>query len=76
MGRVQWGVRLATAVLCGVCCVGMAAEKHPPDAATDALAHYLKSRQLPDGHWQPISHRPPLESSAFSTRTKCSSISA
>ena len=27
MDRVQWGVRLAAAVLCGVCCAGMAAEK-------------------------------------------------
>jgi hypothetical protein len=43
--------------------VGMAAEKHPPDPATDALARYLKSRQLPDGGWRNTAHRPPLESS-------------
>ncbi len=45
--------------------IGMAAEKHPPDAATDALARYLKSRQSPDGQWRPLAHRPPLESSAI-----------
>ncbi len=43
--------------------VGMAAENYPPDAATDALARYLKSRQLPDGRWWILGHRPPLESS-------------
>ncbi|HEY3966845.1 MAG TPA: ankyrin repeat domain-containing protein [Planctomycetaceae bacterium] len=45
--------------------IGMAAEKHPTDAATDALAHYLKSRQSPDGQWRSLTHRPPLESSAI-----------
>jgi ankyrin repeat protein len=45
--------------------IGMAAEKHPPDLATDALARYLKSRQLPDGGWRNSAHRPPLESSAI-----------
>ncbi len=43
--------------------IGMAAENYPPDAATDALARYLKSRQLPDGRWWILAHRPPLESS-------------
>src|SRR5487761_12996 len=45
--------------------IGMAAEKHPPDPATDALARYLKGRQSPDGQWRPVAHRPPLESSAI-----------
>jgi squalene cyclase len=27
------------------------------------MAYYLKSRQLPDGHWRIGTHRPPLESS-------------
>lgn len=45
--------------------IGLAAEKHPPDPATDALARYLKSRQAPDGHWRLGAHRPPLESSAL-----------
>jgi ankyrin repeat protein len=45
--------------------IGMAAERHPPDPATDALARYIKSRQSLDGHWRTGAHRPPLESSAI-----------
>ncbi|MDD5542598.1 MAG: ankyrin repeat domain-containing protein [Acidobacteriia bacterium] len=45
--------------------IGMAAEHYPPDIATDAMAHYLKSRQLPNGEWMILAHRPPLESSNF-----------
>jgi ankyrin repeat protein len=45
--------------------VGMAAENYAPDAATDAMAALVKSRQLPNGQWMPIGHRPPLELSAF-----------
>jgi hypothetical protein len=41
--------------------IGMAAENHPPDAATDALARFLESRQWSDGRWQSFSHRPPIE---------------
>lgn len=43
--------------------VGMAAENYPPDAATDAMARYLKDHQSPDGRWWIVAHRPPLESS-------------
>jgi ankyrin repeat protein len=43
--------------------LGMAAEKYAPDASTDALARYLRSRQSPEGHWLIFAHRPPLESS-------------
>ncbi len=43
--------------------MGLAAESYPRDVATDALAIYLRSRQLPDGHWSIFAHRPPLESS-------------
>ena len=46
--------------------LGLAAENYPPDAATDALARYLKTRQSPDGHWRIRDHRPPLESSDIS----------
>lgn len=42
--------------------VGMAAENHPPDAATDAMAYYLKTQQWPDGRWRILTHRPPIES--------------
>jgi ankyrin repeat protein len=47
--------------------LGMAAENYPPDLATDALARFLKNYQSPDGHWQPLAHRPPLEASTFQT---------
>jgi ankyrin repeat protein len=43
--------------------VGMGAEQHPSDPATDAMAYYLKARQQPDGHWRIGTHRPPIESS-------------
>jgi ankyrin repeat protein len=45
--------------------VGLAAENHAPDAATDAFARYLKSQQWPDGRWRVFAHRPPIESSDF-----------
>ena len=43
--------------------VGLAAAKYPADASTDALARYLKRRQLAGGAWLVASHRPPIESS-------------
>jgi hypothetical protein len=43
--------------------LGMAADHYEADAASDAMAHYLKARQLPDGHWRVQTHRPPIESS-------------
>jgi ankyrin repeat protein len=51
--------------------MGMAAEEYRPDAATEAMAHYLKDRQSPDGRWMIFAHRPPLESSDFQV-TACS----
>jgi hypothetical protein len=42
---------------------GLAAEKYPADAATDALARYVRRRQFADGAWRIASHRPPIESS-------------
>jgi ankyrin repeat protein len=44
--------------------VGLAAENYPPDAATDAFARYIASRQFTDGRWRPFAHRPPIESSS------------
>ena len=44
---------------------GLAAAQYPPDAATDALARYVKRRQFADGAWRVASHRPPIESSDF-----------
>src|SRR5262245_20306422 len=42
---------------------GLAAAKYPADASTDALARFVKRRQLADGGWRVASHRPPIESS-------------
>jgi hypothetical protein len=41
---------------------GLAAERYPADAATDAQAIWLKRRQAPDGHWPVQTIRPPIES--------------
>lgn len=43
--------------------LGLADEKHPADPATDAMARFLKDRQLADGSWRTLAHRPPIESS-------------
>lgn len=45
--------------------VGLAAEQHPPDRATDAMAQFLIDRQWPDGQWVIFAHRPPIESSTM-----------
>jgi hypothetical protein len=42
---------------------GLAAERYAPDPATDALARYVKRRQLAEGGWQVATNRPPIESS-------------
>ncbi len=43
--------------------LGMAAENYAPDAATDAMARYVKSRQSADGRWVISAMRPPQEAS-------------
>ena len=43
--------------------LGLAAERFPSDAATDAMAFILKRQQVPDGHWRILASRPPIESS-------------
>jgi len=45
--------------------LGMAAEKYPADAATDAMAVYLKNTQVPNGMWHALAHRPPMEASSM-----------
>jgi ankyrin repeat protein len=40
---------------------GLAAEHHPPDRATDAMARFIYRQQEPDGRWAIIAHRPPIE---------------
>jgi len=42
---------------------GLAEASYPPDAATDALARYVRRRQFADGAWRVSTHRPPIESS-------------
>jgi ankyrin repeat protein len=51
----------------GYVLLGVAAEKYPPDAITDAWAVYLKNLQLADGRWPVQTTRPPLESSSIQT---------
>ncbi|MEO6235878.1 MAG: ankyrin repeat domain-containing protein [Vicinamibacterales bacterium] len=41
---------------------GLAAERHPPDAATDAMARFVRLQQAPAGNWRVTGHRPPIES--------------
>ena len=47
----------------GYILLGLAAENHPPDEATDAMARFVKGQQHPDGGWRIFAHRPPIESS-------------
>ena len=42
---------------------GLAAARYPSDPATDALARYVKRRQLAEGGWRVAANRPPIESS-------------
>jgi len=48
----------------GYILMGLSAERHQSDAATDAMVRLLKVTQRPDGHWT-STYRPPLESSEF-----------
>jgi squalene cyclase len=45
--------------------LGLAAEQHPPDPATDAMARFLKGQQRPEGHWLTLALRPPIEGSVI-----------
>jgi hypothetical protein len=48
----------------GYILMGLSAERHQSDAATDALVRLLKLAQRPDGRWS-STYRPPLEASEF-----------
>jgi hypothetical protein len=43
--------------------LGLAAARYPPDMTTDALASFIKGRQIKDGRWPNfgIDHRPPIQ---------------
>jgi ankyrin repeat protein len=41
--------------------LGLAAESYSADAATDAMAYFVKNQQMADGHWLSLAHRPPIE---------------
>ncbi|HZR25085.1 MAG TPA: c-type cytochrome domain-containing protein, partial [Vicinamibacterales bacterium] len=41
--------------------IGLSADGHPGDEATDAQAIWIKRHQMPDGHWPVASNRPPIE---------------
>ena len=43
--------------------LGLAAESFAPNAATDAMARFLRSQQRADGSWPVDASRPPIESS-------------
>jgi hypothetical protein len=40
----------------------LAAERRAPDAATDAMARFVRLQQTPTGYWRVTAHRPPIES--------------
>src|SRR5207247_86678 len=48
----------------GYILMGLSAERHQSDAATDALVRLLKLTQRPDGHWT-STYRPPFEAREF-----------
>lgn len=47
----------------GYILMGLAAERHAPDAATDAMARFVRLQQSANGSWRQLAHRPPIESS-------------
>ena len=64
--RALQGIVLAdTPTGMGYQLMGLGSEKYPADAATDAMAIYLQSQQLPDGRWRSVAQRPPSEFSEF-----------
>lgn len=66
--RYLQGISIAGGVdTTGYILLGMAAESWPSDPATDAMAHYVKSRQREDGSWRTFGGRPPIESSDIET---------
>ena len=53
---------------------GFAARHLPAGEYTDAVVHYLKAMQTPQGSWQTIGSRPPLTSDDFITTAMAANI--
>jgi ankyrin repeat protein len=51
----------------GYILMGMAAAGYAPDTATDAMAAFLKAKQILNRMWPVFAHRPPLETSNIVT---------
>lgn len=49
----------------GYILIGLAAENHPTDIATDAMAKFLLEQQMKSGAWLPLASRPPIEGSSI-----------
>src|SRR5829696_3891150 len=47
--------------------MGLAAEKQPANASTDAMVRYIRTQQTPAGFWMPLAFRPPLEGDPIQT---------
>jgi ankyrin repeat protein len=60
-GSVRFGGGPATV---GYVLIGLAADRHERDLATDTMVRLLRLSQSPDGHWSGA-YRPPIESSEF-----------
>ncbi len=67
-GRYLQGVPIAGAAdTASYILAGLAAESFPPNAATEAMARYLRGEQEADGSWRYFETRPPIESSSLTT---------
>lgn len=42
--------------------LGLSAEGFAQNETTDAIARFIRGRQMADGHWTIVAHRPPIES--------------
>ncbi len=64
----DWGIRLQNgfpipggADAVSYLLIGLGADEHPADPATDLMALFLKRAQQPDGRWRISADRPPME---------------
>jgi hypothetical protein len=62
--QVLQGLTNGGATTVGYYLMGLSAERHQSDAATDALVRLLRLTQQSDGRWSSV-YRPPIEASEF-----------